>query len=243
MTPIVEITSLEFDSQLFSLNVKSLDLPEEISLTGIVDVILKTDFDLLYVFSVKRLETEILQNSPLIVLSYCDEKVVFSGPVQNLVGASCAVKITSNHFKQADVPDLENLAYQSGEFSRFFMDKRIPRKAFKALYSTWLRKSLSGEYADDYFIAYDGRPVGLLTSSIKENVARVGLLAVDVHYRGRGIGQGLLSRFAIDMKEKGIEKVFIPTQRINANACRFYQALGLSENENIFIYHCWKKNG
>lgn len=239
----VDIIPLAFDSHLFSLNVKSLEIPKGISISAVFDAIHKTDFDLLYIFSERYIETELLQNKLSLKLSYIDEKVVFSGAIENLMSSFPSVPIITNTFESANFSILESLAFQSGEFSRFFLDQKLPESKFKALYSTWLSKSLSKEYADDYFIASEGQPLGLLTSTIKDGIAHIGLLAVDKHSRGRGIGQGLLSRFAKDMKGKGIENVVIPTQRINSNACKFYQSLGLSECENKFIYHCWKNNG
>jgi dTDP-4-amino-4,6-dideoxy-D-galactose acyltransferase len=239
----VDIAPLAFDSQLFSLAVKSLEVPTDISISGVFDTIQKTDFDLLYIFSSRPIETELLQNKQVLDLSYCDEKVVFSGSVENLISTNSTMSVTANTFEPSDFSILESLAFQSGEFSRFFLDQKLPKSAFKTLYSTWLSKSFSKEYADDYFIASEGQPLGLLTSTIKEGIANIGLLAVDKHSRGRGIGQSLLSHFAKDMQGKGIENVVIPTQRINSNACKFYQSLGLSECENKFIYHCWKNNG
>ena len=238
----VDIAPLAFDSHLFSLDVKSLELPTCFSVAEAIDAIQETDFDLLYIFSARPIETKVLQNILLAELSYSGEKVVFSGSIENLIGTVSSVPISTNIFKPADFVVLESLAFQSGEFSRFHSDKRLPLEAFDTLYSTWLSKSLSKEYADDYFIAADGTPVGLLTSSISEDVAKIGLFAVDREHRGRGIGQSLLSRFATEMKDRGILKVIIPTQRANINACGFYQSLGLSECENKFIYHYWLRN-
>ena len=238
----VDIAPLAFDSHLFSLDVKSLEIPTDFPISGVIDAIQETDFDLLYIFSKRPIETELLQYEQLINLSYSDEKVVFTGSVENLISTNSTMPVIANTFESADFSLLESLAFQSGEFSRFYSDKKLSSEAFNTLYSTWLSKSLSKEYADDYFIAADGKPVGLLTSSISEDVAKIGLFAVDRRHRGRGIGQSLLSRFATEMKDRGIEKVIIPTQRANINACGFYQSLGLSECENKFIYHYWKKN-
>jgi len=239
----VDIAPLAFDSHLFSLDVKSLEIPTDFPISGVFDPIQETDFDLLYIFSKRPIETELLQYEKLINLSYSDEKVVFAGSVENLISTNSTISVIANTFESADVSLLERLAFQSGKFSRFYLDQKLPKKAFNTLYSTWLSKSLSKEYADDYYIAYDGKAVGLLTSSIRAGDAQIGLLAVDKHSRGKGIGRHLLSRFATEMKDRGIEKVIIPTQRANINACGFYQSLGLSESEHKFIYHCWKNNG
>ncbi|MCF4007799.1 GNAT family N-acetyltransferase [Rheinheimera sp. UJ63] len=239
----VDITPRAFDSHLFSLDVKLLELTTGISISEAIEVIQKTAFDLLYIISSQPIETEFLQNKQVLEISYCDEKIVFSGAIENLISTDSTVPVIANTFKPEDFSVLENLAFQSGEFSRFYLDQKLPHEAFNTLYSTWISKSLSKEYADDYYIAYDGKAVGLLTSSIRAGVAQIGLLAVDKHSRGKGIGRNLLSRFATEMKGKNIEKVAIPTQRANIKACGFYQSLGLSEIEHKFIYHCWKNNG
>ncbi|GAB3852554.1 hypothetical protein GCM10028822_20410 [Hymenobacter terrigena] len=138
-------------------------------------------------------------------------------------------------------PQLESLAWQSGEYSRFALDKRLPADAFRKLYSQWLRNSLNGNIARAVFTLTNtaGKELGLLTLGEKNGRADIGLLAVDEQARGQRVGKRLVAearRWAIGA---GYTELQVVTQRANVVACDFYESCGFAIGHEEHLYHLW----
>lgn len=78
------------------------------------------------------------------------------------------------------------------------------------------------------FLAYvDGRIAGEIRLRRNWNrYAYIEDLVVDVHYRGRGVGQALIDRAVEWAKEKQLPGVMLETQDNNVAACRLYARCG-----------------
>ena len=136
---------------------------------------------------------------------------------------------------------LEELAWQSGEFSRFRRDGRFASGVFEDLYTQWLRASLTGELAR-VVLAYpspEGAEVGLLTLGQQQDFANIGLLAVAGTNRGQGIGQQLVEAARQQAQRWGCPTLQVVTQRDNEPACRFYAKCGFELVREEHIYHLW----
>ena len=172
-----------------------------------------------------------------------DQKVTFaratttqSEPSQPAAAGSGTV-VNTNKF----TPQLEQLAWQSGEFSRFRLDARFAPHVFQELYTQWLRASLTGELAR-VVLAYsspEGAEVGLLTLGHQEGQASIGLLAVAGANRGQGIGQQLVEAARQQAHRWGCPTLQVVTQRANERACRFYARCGFELVREEHIYHLW----
>ena len=136
---------------------------------------------------------------------------------------------------------LEALAWQSGEFSRFRLDKRLAPTVFRRLYSQWLRNSLTGEIARQVLTWRNdaGHELGLLTLGEKNNRADIGLLAVDATARGLGLGRQLVAAAQAQAAAWGYAELQVVTQRANAPAGRFYEKCGFALVREELVYHLW----
>ena len=139
-------------------------------------------------------------------------------------------------------PQLESLAWQSGEYSRFRLDPRFATQVFKDLYSQWLHNSLTGEIARRVLVFRDaaGAERGLLTLGEKNNRADIGLLAVDEVLRGQGVAQSLVAAAIEQAREWGYNELQVATQYDNKAACRFYEKCGFRLLQEQHIYHLWQ---
>jgi dTDP-4-amino-4,6-dideoxy-D-galactose acyltransferase len=243
LSSLINSLYLDFDSHLFSLNVNSMYVSGTEPLELIEQVIEECKFELLYLISDKPLDLKVLKENPLFRITYVDEKVVFEKQLKVETTQKLSSNIKINSWMRDDIEQLESLAISSGEFSRFFLDNKIPNDKAKELYLIWLNRSLSFEIADEIYITRKDKPTGLLTVKFLDNKAKVGLLAVDEHSRGQGIAKQLLVQLEHNCLEKGIDVISIPTQRVNENACEFYEKAGFSEINSSFIYHFWKFHG
>ena len=168
-----------------------------------------------------------------------DRKVTFSRPIGRRPGppADTSPVVAASRFS----PELEVLAWQSGEHSRFRHDPEFAPGVFERLYSHWLRASLSGELARAVLAwqAPGCRPAGLLTLQAHGGQASIGLLAVQAGQRGQGRGRALVAAARQMAQDWGCEKLRVATQLDNARACRFYSSVGFAIEHQENVYHLW----
>ena len=140
-------------------------------------------------------------------------------------------------------PELEALALASGHVSRFHVDQRIPFDVFRTLYVTWIRRSVSGEIADEVFVLDDsGLPVGMVTLARPgpaSDAGIIGLIAVAEGSRGRGYGKRLVSAAESWCLRDGATALEVVTQGQNSEACALYAACGFQVIADEAVYHLW----
>jgi dTDP-4-amino-4,6-dideoxy-D-galactose acyltransferase len=168
-----------------------------------------------------------------------DRKVTFSMPLAAAPSASAptgAISATTTY-----TPQLESLAWQSGEYSRFRLDPHLDPAVFQRMYSLWLRNSLAGELARQVLVWHnaEGQELGLLTLGEKGGRADIGLLAVDSTARGQRVGQQLVAAAVAQAIAWGHTELQVVTQRANELACSFYQKCGFKPVHEAHIYHLW----
>ena len=140
-----------------------------------------------------------------------------------------------------DIPMLEAIAAKSHTESRFFADPRLLRNRCEELYRTWIRLDCEGR-ADQVFVVDndDGTPVGYLTCTIERNTGegRIGLVAVDSAYHGRGLGRVLVNESMTWFANHGTRLVRVTTQGQNVGAQRLYRA-GFVTDSMELQFHKW----
>lgn len=138
-------------------------------------------------------------------------------------------------------PGLEELAWQSGEYSRFRIDPQFAPGVFEQLYSNWYQASLSGTMARTVFACPSpgGQPTGLLTLQPQGPAASIGLLAVRTEARGQGLGHALVAAARHEAREWGCLGLRVTTQLDNEPACRFYAHCGFTVEQVVHVYHLW----
>ena len=137
--------------------------------------------------------------------------------------------------------DLVRLARQSGDYSRFNTDTRIPRRVFEAIYDAWIARSVHGEIAERVLVArHDGRIVGLVTMGLAgAERGEIGLLAVDETMRGHGLGRRLAGEALRWAGERALTTAQVVTQMRNRPACALYESCGYVVHRVERTYHFW----
>ena len=195
-------------------------------------------YTLVYFFSRQEIETStptIVDFNGILV----DKKLTYKKDLKTCIEKNCEgiSKYDSKHIDD----NLLELAIQSGEFSRFKIDKRIEFNKFKELYKIWITNSIQKKNAKEVFIFKENEILGFVAVGEKNNRADIGLIAVNQFGRGRGIGSKLMSsaeNWAIDQNYKEIQVV---TQDDNKSACQFYEKHSYKKSKVEFIYHFWLK--
>jgi len=136
--------------------------------------------------------------------------------------------------------DLEDLAIQSGEYSRFAIDPQIPEEKFEMLYKTWINRSLHREIAREVLVIQEaGQVVGMVTLGDKEGRGDIGLIAVDTCCRGKKYGETLVRAAQKWFIKNGYEFGQVVTQGRNIAACNLYKKCGYSVEKVEYFYHFW----
>jgi len=136
---------------------------------------------------------------------------------------------------------LYEIALESGKYSRFKIDAKLPAGSFEKLYRKWIEKSLSGEIADKVFVFKENEDIfGLITLKLRPDRGEIGLLAADYAAQGKGIGSKLIAESENYLISRNIFKMEVATQIKNSAACRFYEKKGYNVKEIFNYYHLWK---
>ena len=138
-----------------------------------------------------------------------------------------------------DTPALRAIAGVSHLDSRFYNDGHFPEERCRALYETWIVKSLNG-WAQAVLVAeLADEPVGYITCHLSPGVAEIGLFGVSDKAQGKGFGSQLIWQSLRWFKRQGVTDVTVVTQGRNVRAQRVYQKSGFIIRSIQFWYHYW----
>jgi dTDP-4-amino-4,6-dideoxy-D-galactose acyltransferase len=136
--------------------------------------------------------------------------------------------------------DLEELAIQSGEYSRFAVDPNIARNKFTTLYKMWIHNALKSDSAQETLLARDsGKTAGMLVTSEKNGQGNIELLAVDKQFRGRQHGERLVRAAQMQFIDHGYKTGTVVTQEENNAACKLYRKCNFTFLDVKYFYHFW----
>lgn len=228
---------LRWDSDFFNKKIGRIEVKSDyVNLVENLEKAFKKQYDLVYVFGNKNTDipNQILEkfNGKLV-----DRKITFAAQIEDLQTKN-TVRIKEFEEKNGNL--LYNLAYLSGQYSRFRLDKNLEIENFKRLYREWVDKSVSHQIAKKVFVYEEnGQTKGMITLGVKEKVANIGLIAVNEALHGKGIGMSLIDACVRYCKAENIITLDVPTQLDNAQACKFYEKCGFTEKSVQNIYHFW----
>jgi dTDP-4-amino-4,6-dideoxy-D-galactose acyltransferase len=168
-----------------------------------------------------------------------DRKVTYSKYLHSEVSQQENISSYSKDFVE---DKLLALSIESGKYSRFKVDSRIENQKFEDLYTHWITNSVSGKLAEEVLIyKTENEIAGILTLQVIDHKAHIGIIAVDAHFRGQGIGKSLLKAAEFWFSEKGFDKLHVVTQLDNVAACGLYEHSGYSKEKLNWFYHLWVK--
>jgi dTDP-4-amino-4,6-dideoxy-D-galactose acyltransferase len=172
-----------------------------------------------------------------------DERVTYAAdldPSEAATPSEIADPLVVEYESNAVTGELISLARQSGEYSRFHSDRRVPPGVFEAIYDAWITRSARHEIADHVAVVIDGATTaGLVTVKAAGGESEIGLLAVDASKRGRGYGRALVHHALQWAQRRGCSRARVVTQHANRAACTLYERCGYSVERIENVYHLW----
>lgn len=170
-----------------------------------------------------------------------DIKTTFAIDFNHIVqGDFNSPKIVEVYSESMPLSDLEDLAIQSGEYSRFAVDPNLPRDKYIALYKTWIKQSLCKKLANEVLVIRDTKhTVGVITLGEKNGRGDIGLIAVNIDHRGKKYGKKLIHAAQQWFVKNEYRFGQVVTQGLNIPACNLYKKCGYSIEKVEYYYHFW----
>lgn len=226
---------LAWDTDFFGIRIYKLDISDynvqEIEKS--VNSAFGEGAELIYLIIPENIDNKEIFQTELI-----DRKVIFSKNIKSFEFQIPEIA----EFGEYTIPKkLYDIALESGKYSRFKIDSRLPPGSYEKLYKKWIEKSVSGEIADKVFVYKEyGEILGLITLKIKTDHGEIGLLAADYSVQGKGIGSKLISAVENYVISRNIHTLEVATQLNNRLACKFYEKNGFTIKNIVKYYHIWK---
>lgn len=143
---------------------------------------------------------------------------------------------------KTDLPRLEDIAMEIGQFSRYTFDHNFKKGEDKRLYRLWIKNSCNG-FADIVYVARwsdgDADAVGLVACVMRDGISHIQLAGVHHEHRQRGVGAGLVQTALDWAKSQGAQVMQVVTQARNIPAQRLYQQMGFFTRSMTLFYHKW----
>lgn len=224
------VTYLQWDSDFFGLKIGKAEIYSKEDLAELCSnrADLQTEFDLIYVFNYTNLQVGFA--------SLVDIKVDYVKDVEVRQYNQCV----QSYKEDVCSEQLYHLSLISGQYSRYNTDKNLPQGSYESLYRKWIEQSVCKNIADDVLVYMaDSIERGMITYRIINNIARIGLVAVDDNCQGEGVGSALIQSLESILNNKQVTKLYVATQQQNIGACKWYEKNGFSVDSKVAIYHWW----
>lgn len=225
------IKRLDWDSTFFGIEVGELFTDYQI------DMLETEKFDLLYLKSARDKELNLQHFSN----NFTETKVVFAKEIiENKRNNQNIFSVKKIDFQ---IEKIYELAYESGKYSRFFLDTNFKSNKFKELYRKWVDNSITNNFATAVLVYVENhQTIGFVSYKVDYENATIGLIAVCPTQQGKGIGKKLLQFVENELFQNHIKTLHIPTQESNLGACNFYKKQGYTIKEKLVIKHYWKSH-
>jgi len=137
-------------------------------------------------------------------------------------------------------PELEQLAFEPGNYSHFKMDPKFPQELFFKIYHEWIKNSVNKSVASDIIVIKDhNKVVAMTTLGTKNNRGDIGLLAVNVNFRGKNFGTKIVTAAQLYFISQGFKLAQVVTQVTNTPARHLYEKCGFKPERFDNFYHFW----
>lgn len=231
---------LDWDSDFFGLKVAKIHDPL-LSLEEVKKLLfsLKIDnVDLVYWPSKEKIEKSEEKNLGGIL---ADEKTTFLINFSELQNNKHTFQYGIDFYEEKmPMSDFYSLAIQSGKYSRFSVDGKIPEEKFHDLYKTWIARSLRKDISKEVLVIQDeNKVIGMVTIGEKDGRGDIGLIAVDEKFRGKRYGEKLVNAAQGWFVDNGYKYGQVVTQGANIPACNLYRRCGYFVEKVEYFYHFW----
>ncbi len=239
------IKLLTWDSEFYGFPTGQILMEDALKAgaNGLLTELQNQNIRFLYLFhdlSIKSDTNEKLKMLQTIGAHLVDTKIVYGKDLSLISKTRLPENISEYTLPQA-TDRLYQIALESGVYSRFRLDPNIPTGSYERMYRLWLDNSINRKIADHVIVSKDEAQIvnGMVTLSLKDESAVIGLIAVHPDGLGKGIGSQLMQAAEHFAVGAGKTHLTVATQKANKAACRFYQKAGYTEDSRVEVWHWW----
>lgn len=231
----MKVEYLAWDSDFFKQPIYAIELIDADKIESLHTELKKLEkAGLIYIFTSHQ-----YKNLSSNTIELVDEKVVFQANLEQLqtINTDQIQEYTSIF----PIDQLYQLAFESGKYSRFKLDRKISLEKFQEMYKIWIDNSIAHIIADKVFCYIEDKKIlGMITFKINHDIGTIGLIAVSPSCQGKQIGKKLITRVKQYSETQKISSLEVATQKNNKLACHFYESCGFNIKSITNIYHKWK---
>ena len=145
--------------------------------------------------------------------------------------------------KKKDMQAVKKISKNSYRYSRFHLDKKIPKKICDEIFIKWV-ESYFKKKRGDFILLYKikNKVIGFLLLKIEKFFSlRIDLIAVDNKFKRLGISKKLIN-YAMFLYYKKFNYLTVGFHSHNKIAKKFYSKIGFKLKSTKEIYHYYFKN-
>jgi ribosomal protein S18 acetylase RimI-like enzyme len=235
------IRHLQWDSDFFGLPVASLEGGhlQTKSSKVVFDWCRKEKICCLY-FLADGTDSQTLQCAYKAGFKFVDVRVEMELDLRNLQQTEAQSLEIKPVTKEKELSSILAFACKSHTDSRFFKDLNFDRLKCEKLYEKWIYRDFEKGNILGFFPDEKEIVKGYITFTMESlEVARIGLIAVEDHYRSRGVGLTLLNKTIATAKKQNAKKLTVVTQATNTSALRLYEKAGFRISDVKLWFHKW----
>ena len=137
------------------------------------------------------------------------------------------------------IKDIASKAFRN--LTRFYLDPHFKNGKVDELYMKWVDKLYNDSDSEIIVIKVNQNIAAFNGISIKEESARIMLIAVNELFRRRGYGERIIDQTIQFLIKKKIRKIKVSTQEINLAANNLYSKLEFDLTNKKYLYHWWNE--
>lgn len=168
-----------------------------------------------------------------------DEKITYFLDLRSL---SFALPYSDVEIYQPQIanPELEGIALEIAQFSRFSNDPKLSTEQANKLYKAWISNACQKIAAKIVLvIKKQGAIIGMLSIDEKRGRGDLSLLGVAPDYQGQGLGKHLVYAALAWCITQNYSFSQVVTHKTNVKARHLYEACGFTQEKMEYFYHFW----
>lgn len=136
--------------------------------------------------------------------------------------------------------ELEAIAVEISQFSRFAHDPKLSTEQVSKLYTAWINNACRKTVAKAVLVIKKQSAIaGMVVIDEKQGRGDLSLVGVKPAYQGQGLGKRLVHAAQNWCLEHNYFISQVITQKTNPKACRLYENCGYQLEKMEYFYHFW----
>ncbi|HDZ17492.1 hypothetical protein LCGC14_0712420 [marine sediment metagenome] len=141
-----------------------------------------------------------------------------------------------------DISKIKDIASEAfRNMTRFYFDPHFKNEKVDELYIKWVDKLYYDSDSEIIIIKVNKNIAAFNGITIKEESARITLIAVNELFRRKGYGERIIDHAIQFLIKKNIRKIKVSTQKKNLAANNLYSKLEFKLTNKKYLYHWWNE--